>query len=113
MGRIIKSIFGTNLKYYRKQKHLSQEQLSEKLNISPKHLGTIERGITFISANLLEKMTRILDVSASALFYTPEEKSGDNGLLTLVDKIVEQELLKAAGSIKAHIRQGKYTELGC
>jgi transcriptional regulator with XRE-family HTH domain len=49
----IKVIFGENLKFYRKTKHLSQEQLSEKVDISVKHLSSIERGSNFISSDLL------------------------------------------------------------
>jgi transcriptional regulator with XRE-family HTH domain len=40
----VKAIFGANLKIYRKEKKLSQEQLSEKVDITVKHLSEIERG---------------------------------------------------------------------
>ena len=102
----IRVIFGSNLKYCRKQKNLSQEELSEKLDISPKHLSALERGNTFVSADLLERIVCVLGVSASALFYTPEEKSGDDGLLTFVDRIIETELQRTVNTIKVHIRQG-------
>jgi transcriptional regulator with XRE-family HTH domain len=101
----IKAVFGANLKHIRKQRRLSQEQLAEKLNISPKHLSTIETGATFVSAELLEKLTGTLQVSASALFYTVEEKSTDDGLLNRIDQIIEKELLKTAISMKIQIRQ--------
>ncbi|GHV80191.1 hypothetical protein AGMMS49944_19820 [Spirochaetia bacterium] len=100
----IKAIFGANLKHYRKQRQLSQECLSEKLDITPKHLSTLETGAGFVSAELLEKITKILRVSASALFYTPEEKSADDGFLTLVDHIIEKELAKTVETIKLEIR---------
>jgi transcriptional regulator with XRE-family HTH domain len=101
----IKLIFGSNLKYYRKQKNLSQEELAAKVDVGPKHLSALERGTTFVSADLLERIVCVLGVSASALFYTPEEKSGDDGMLTFVDKIVETELQKTVEAIKVHIRQ--------
>ncbi|GHU90604.1 hypothetical protein FACS189476_10830 [Spirochaetia bacterium] len=53
---------------------------------------------------LLEKITKILKVSASALFYTPEEKSSDDSFLTVVDQIVEKELTKTVEAIKLEIR---------
>jgi len=49
----VKAIFGANLKAYRKEKKLSQEQLSEKVDITAKHLSEIERGIVFASASSL------------------------------------------------------------
>jgi transcriptional regulator with XRE-family HTH domain len=105
----IKVIFGANLKYYRKLRQLSQEQLSEKLDITPKHLSTLETGAGFASADLLEKITKILRVSASALFYTPEEKSSDDSFLTAVDQIIEKELAKTVETIKLEIRHREHT----
>jgi transcriptional regulator with XRE-family HTH domain len=104
----IKAIFGSNLKYYRKQRHLSQEQLAEKVDITPKHLSTIETGTTFVSAELLEKLTEHLKVSASALFYAVEEKSTDDGILNIIDHIIEKELSRTTELIKIQIRHFKY-----
>jgi transcriptional regulator with XRE-family HTH domain len=100
----IKTVFGTNLKYYRKKRSLSQEKLAEIVNITPKHLSTIETGTTFVSAELLEKLTKYLNVSASALFYTVEEKSTDDSMLNAIDQIIEKELLKSVESIKIQLR---------
>jgi transcriptional regulator with XRE-family HTH domain len=100
----IKAVLGANIKYYRKKRHLSQEQLSEKVNITPKHLSTIETGATFVSAELLEKLTRNLQISASALFYDSKEKSSDDSLLNLIDQIVEKELMRTTETIKIQIR---------
>lgn len=106
----IKIIFGENLRYYRKQRCLSQEQLSEKADITPKHLSTIETGASFVSAELLEKFTRILNVSASVLFYTSDEKSLDDSSLTLVDHIIEKELVKTLETIKLELRRTECTK---
>jgi transcriptional regulator with XRE-family HTH domain len=100
----IKAIFGSNVKYYRKQRHFSQEQLAEKLNISAKHLSTIETGAAFVSAELLERLTDILRVSASVLFYSVEEKSLDDSLLGKIDQIIDKELLRTSEAIKIQIR---------
>lgn len=104
----IKSVFGLNLKYYRKRKKLSQEQLAEMLNISSKHLSTIETGAAFVSAELLEKMVNVLRISASALFYTIEEKSDDGSILNLVDQTIDKELANTAALIKIKIRHSIY-----
>jgi transcriptional regulator with XRE-family HTH domain len=101
----IKAIFGANLKYYRKLRHLSQEKLAEKIDISPKHLSTLETGAGFVSADLLERIVCVLNVSASALFYTPEEKSGDDSVFNLIDTIVDKELAGTVQAIKVQIRQ--------
>lgn len=103
----IKAVFGANVKYYRKQRHLSQEQLAEKLEITAKHLCTIETGATFVSAELLEKLVVQLRVSVSALFYTVGEKSSDDSLLNMIDQIIENELFKTVETIKTQIRHSK------
>jgi transcriptional regulator with XRE-family HTH domain len=101
----IKAVFGANIKYYRKKRGLSQEQLAEMADITPKHLSAIETGAAFISAGLLEKLSRVLKVSASVLFYSAGEKSMDDTLFNFVEHIVEKELLKAIKLIKLQIRR--------
>jgi len=46
---------------------------------------------TVVSAELLEKFTRQLLVSASTLFYSVDEISTDNSLLGKIDQIIEKE----------------------
>jgi transcriptional regulator with XRE-family HTH domain len=100
----IKSILGANIKFYRKKIQLSQEQLAEKLDITTKHLSTIETGATFVSVELLEKLTLYLSVSASALFYSVDEVSFDESLISKVDRIIDNENQKAANAMKLQIR---------
>ncbi|GAB7140409.1 hypothetical protein RsTz2092_03570 [Deferribacterales bacterium RsTz2092] len=101
----IKKVFGRNLKNYRKQSKLSQEELAERIDVTPQHLSHIECGHVFMSAELLEKITRTLGVSASAMFYSTMEKSADTNILSVVDQIIERELANAANIIKLQIRQ--------
>ncbi|MCL2209087.1 MAG: helix-turn-helix domain-containing protein [Treponema sp.] len=101
----IKSIFGENLKFYRKSKHLSQEQLSEKVNISVKHLSSIERGLTFVSADLLDKLAVSIDIPAFYFFVNKREIIYNEPMLCSIDKIIEKQLIKAIDEIKTDIRK--------
>jgi transcriptional regulator with XRE-family HTH domain len=103
-GMDIKKLFGSNLRHYRKKRHLSQEQLSELVNITAKHLCAIENGMNFVSAGLLEKLADTLDVSVSSLFYSPDEQSGSESFLTRIDPIIDEELETAMKNIKIRIR---------
>ena len=101
----VKALFGSNLKFFRKKKHLSQEQLSEKVSISVKHLSKIERGLTFISADLLEKLSNSLGVSVARLFYAENESLSDDNVLKKFERITEKHLIKAMEGIKSDIRK--------
>ena len=85
----VKKIFGSNLHSYRKLRGFSQEQLAEKLNISTKHLSTLETGKVFASAELIEKFSETLNVSVSSLFYTSEDKSLDDSELSKISLIID------------------------
>jgi transcriptional regulator with XRE-family HTH domain len=101
----IKTIFGENLKFYRKAKHLSQEQLSEKTDISVKHLSSIERGLTFVSADLLEKLAFSVDIPVFYLFINKRESVYNDVMLNTIDNIIEKKLVKTIEEIKTDIRQ--------
>ena len=103
----VKIIFGENLKFYRKAKYLSQEQLSEQVEISVKHLSSIERGLTFVSADLLGKLAFSVDVPAFYFFVDKREFFYNDVMLNTIDNIIENKLIKAIEEIKADIRQKK------
>lgn len=58
---------GKRLKEKRKALGLTQEQLAEKLNISIKHYGGVERGIAGLSIENLVELSNILGVSLDYL----------------------------------------------
>ena len=64
----IPQLFGRNVQKYRKELGLTQEQLSEKLKISQKHLSIVETGTQFASASLIGRIARELNVSPAMLF---------------------------------------------
>lgn len=100
----IKKIFGENLKKYRKRLKFTQEELSERINITQKHLSLIENGSTFVSAEVIERLSDVLKVPASSFFYSEEENAGGESFLRRIDIIVEEELYSAMKSIKTRAR---------
>lgn len=100
----LKQIFGSNIHNYRKLNNLSQEQFAERLDISVKHLSTMETGKVFASADMIEKISKELNVSASALFYSPEEKSFDESDFSKIEMILKEESEKALITIKNRIQ---------
>ncbi|MCL2600044.1 MAG: helix-turn-helix domain-containing protein [Treponema sp.] len=103
----VKSVFGSNLKHYRKARKLSQEELSEETGISVKHLSSIERGLTFVSADLLEKLAAYFGIPVFRFFVDRQEIFFNVSMLGTLDGIVETHLTAAIEKIKTEIRQNQ------
>ncbi len=116
----VKRLLGKNIRLMRKSMGLSQEQLAFKLGTSPKHLGYIENGDSFVSAELLEKISICLDAPVHMLFYDYESASrqGDNKLkmqltLSKIEAVMDCEILQAYKNIKETIEKMKNSPESC
>ena len=99
----VKGVFGKNLKHYRKERKLSQEQLSENVGITVKHLSEIERGIVFASANLMEKLSKYLDIPIFTFFLSDNSIYYDNIMLNRIEKTIIQNIEQTMDKIKKGI----------
>jgi transcriptional regulator with XRE-family HTH domain len=79
--------------------------LSEKVDISVKHLSSIERGLNFVSADLLEKLAVSVDVPVFYFFVNKREIIYNEAMLNTIDRIIEKQLLKTIDEIKSAIRK--------
>ena len=76
-GQELRDNLGNTIRFYRKQKRLSQAELAEKANISVTFLSKIECGIKFPTSETLSGLANGLDVEVYQLFRndkTPFEK---------------------------------------
>lgn len=73
-----KICMGKRMKEKRKLLHLTQEQMAEKLNISIKHYGGVERGIAGLSIENLIEVSNILGVN---LDYLIKGENQNNDML--------------------------------
>ena len=64
----IREIFRQNLRYYRKERGLTQEALSEKIGLNPKYITNIEAQSKFPSAETIDAIAVALDIKPSQLF---------------------------------------------
>lgn len=90
----IKKLLGQRIKNIRVNKGLTQEQLTEKLNIGQRTLSKIERGNAFVSAETLAKLLTALDIGIDELFnfgYLQEKE------------IIKEELIDAIQNEKIDI----------
>lgn len=79
-----KELLGRRIKELRKTRGLSQDELSEKVDIDPKHLSRIEVGRGFPSLDTLEKIANALNVEMKDFFeFDHEAKSAKELMKTL------------------------------
>jgi transcriptional regulator with XRE-family HTH domain len=101
----LKSSFGEKLKFYRKQRKLSQDDLSKKIGITVKHLSAIERGLNFVSAELLEKLSRFLEIPIFLFFITDKDYFTHDSRADTIDRIITTHVLQTMEEIRSDIRQ--------
>lgn len=63
-----KELLGGRIRELRKGLKMSQEQLSEKIDVDPRYISRIERGNCFPSLETLENISRALQVEMRDLF---------------------------------------------
>ncbi len=79
---------GANIQRIREEHHYTQEGLSELIGVTPNHLSAIERGVSGISLELMEKLCEVLSVTADHILFgrTAAETNGEE-LLRLLQNI--------------------------
>lgn len=70
---INKISIGKIIKKLRDEKHLTQEQLAEKIDISTNYLSRVERGINVLNAESFLKMAKILSFTLEDFGIGPEQ----------------------------------------
>ncbi len=82
-----KEIIGQKIRQKRINKGFSQEELSEKIDISPRHMCTIENGKSVPSIGTFVKIAEVLDIDINDFFnLTPEN---DDKLKTEIYNLIQ------------------------
>ncbi|MBE6344921.1 MAG: helix-turn-helix transcriptional regulator [Spirochaetaceae bacterium] len=74
----LQTIFISNMKRFRKQKHITQEKLAEMCGTDTCYIGQIETFRRFPSIQLIEKISVALEVEAWVLFKNNETTEYEN-----------------------------------
>lgn len=84
---------GSRIRILRKQQHLTQEALAEKLDISPSFLGHIERGTRVASLETLVKLCHALNAEPNYLLASSIDASM-NETMNEMDITTRRQLAK-------------------
>ena len=110
MGRIEYKKIADRIRYFRTQLDVTQEDLAERVEISPTHLGRIERGEKKPSLSLLIRIANALQLSVDDLLVdsmtTPSKTRMDSNYSFLLDCSPAENdiLIKTAVAMKRILR---------
>jgi transcriptional regulator with XRE-family HTH domain len=66
--------FGRTIREIRLELGLSQEKLAQKVKVSRNFLGSVERGESSLSLEVVERLARAVDIRLSDLFMKVESR---------------------------------------
>lgn len=101
-----KLTMGDRIKETRRMRHLTQEQLAEKLDISVEYVSQLERGIKMPSMQMFIKLVEVLDVSADYLLRdTVSTRSlyGDKQLASRLERLTPKQRVALEALIDTYI----------
>ncbi len=68
---------GSNIQAAREKAGYTQDTLSELLGMTPNHLSAIERGVSGISLEALQRLCRLLGVSSDSILFDAVEQEDE------------------------------------
>lgn len=83
----IKYLFGKKVKELRLKRKLSQEELSEMIDIAERNLSKIECGKSFIRAEKIGRLAEALNVSPKDLFDFEHQKDLEEIRAELIERV--------------------------
>lgn len=93
---------GLRIRYYRKEKHMTQEKLAEICNLHPTYIGQIERGEKNATIESIYRIAVGLNIPMSKLFENVESLENSNDNISLH---IYQQLLSLPHDKQKHIEK--------
>ena len=109
-GRMVfmdQTVLGERIRNARREKGLTQEQLSEKANIAAYYLGEIERGVKAPSLKVFIAISEALNVSADSLlrdFISSANVYINNEISQQLDTLTPKQRVCAIEILEAYIK---------
>lgn len=90
MADLIKGLIGKRIQKIRKIKELSQEEIAEKVGISPNYISSIERGKANPTLDLLIAIAGVMKVTIVEFFEVEDEIKDKKELQSLLSSLIKQ-----------------------
>ena len=87
--KVLRKNIGKKIKLARSKVSYTQEQLAEKISLSPRYISQLERGIAFGSATTIINLCKALQINSDFLF-----NDLINNKTTILDNIADDKFLE-------------------
>jgi transcriptional regulator with XRE-family HTH domain len=67
----LRQLFATNLRRIRHERKISQEQLAHDAGVDRAYLSRVERAVTYVGLEIIEKVANMLEVDPAEFFRKP------------------------------------------
>lgn len=84
-------IIGLRISRFRKEKNLTQQQLSEKINVSVNEISNLERGKNNLSYNTLLNLCRELDKCPCQILTGAIKDKVEDNIIDIIRELSEKE----------------------
>ena len=89
MEQSTKELLGVRIKELRKLRGLTQDHLSQKVNIDSKHLSRLEGGRNFPSLDTLERLANVLQVDLCSFFEFAHKARSARELKRIINELLK------------------------
>ena len=89
-----RKILGKRIREERQRLKLTQEQLSEKIDVTASYLGAVERGEKSMTLEKLIDLIKVFEVSMDYIlsdFIQPKDDNNGDDILSLINNMNEQQ----------------------
>lgn len=99
----INIFIGEQVKKSREEAKFTQEQLAEKIDVSPQYISDLERGVVGISIPTLKKLCLVLCVSSDRILFGNEENDRTRAVTEKFNFLSENQILILSEIINKYI----------
>lgn len=94
------TLLGNRIRVAREKKGITQEELADRINISPSHISVIERGVKTARIDTVVRIANELDVSADYLLQDLVKRSRESQLLSSIMDLPETDRSRLLNAVK-------------
>ena len=95
-----REVFKENLKFYRKQNHLTQENLSELIGYGETYITEIESRFKFPKPETIDAIAKVLGIEPYFLFLPPGKKMITESSKEQISRMLKEDI---NGIIEKHL----------